>query len=85
MTRRAEHHHVAATRLAVTREAEVRERNARPVGQLVDEEVVADQKGRKHRARGDPERVDHKDAQQQGQPDGQHHRARLVEDATPHG
>ena len=67
VVRGPEHDHVAALRFAVVEELLVGDRPAQAVGELVDQDEVADQQGRHHRAGRDPERFRHEAAQAQYQ------------------
>jgi len=88
--RRLEHHHVAARRFADGHELLVVDRQAQAVGKLVDQDEVADQQVRHHRAGRDLVRLGDEAAQHQHH--GQHreegarvvdqHRL-LVEQAAP--
>ncbi|CAM5602557.1 hypothetical protein RLIN73S_00188 [Rhodanobacter lindaniclasticus] len=67
----AEHHHVAALRLAQVEELVVERRHAQAIGELVDQDEIAHVQRGHHRTGGNPERFGHERTQQQHH---QHHR-----------
>ena len=63
LVRRLEHHHVAAVRIRVSGQVEVRERHVRAVDELVHEQPVADEQRGDHAPRRDAVRLDEERAQ----------------------
>ena len=75
----AEHHHVAALRLADVEDLAIDHRQAQPVGVLVDDDEVAVEERGHHGIGGNPERLEDEGAQQQHHQGDRKEAARVVD------